>query len=269
MRNPQAEVPDAELQAFVDRRLAPERAAEIARRLAGDPLLASTVAAYRYNDDRLRAALRALAGDAVPARLADAIDRPVSTRAYERRRRVAAAIAAMLFVAAGSAGWWATGPFESGQNAAIERWNAVAVEAVYAHRLYAHDPANPVEMTGADRLELSGWLARHLDQPGFIVPDMTQKHFRLLGARLLPAGTDTAALVMYENGFGERLTLYVRNGQTGESGPRWIGQPGGGAFYWVDDGCSYVVTGLASRQSVEEFGRALMEQLEGSGPEQG
>jgi anti-sigma factor RsiW len=194
----------------------------------------------------------------------EVVDRPRTDRPFSRA--VAAVLAAAVVGGGVSIGWWTGDLFEAARSGTVAHWNAVAAEAIHAHRLYARDHARPVDIAGVERLELSEWLARQLDQPGLVVPDLSHRHFRLLGARLLPAGTDTAVLVMYENAFGERLTFYIRNGQSGQTKGRWLDDTGTGAFYWVDDGCSYVVTGLGDRQSVEDLGRAMMLEVEAGEP---
>jgi anti-sigma factor RsiW len=266
MTHHEGDLPDAELQSFVDGRMPVQRMERVARRLAADPLLAEMVAAYRQNDERLRTALTAAVGDTIPARLLEVVDRPGTASGF--RRRAIAAVAAGLIAGGASIGLWAAGTGIR-QRATIAHWDLVAAEAIHAHRMFAKDHAKPVDIAGVDRLELSEWLARQLGQPRLVIPDLQRRHFRLLGARLLPAGTDTAVLVMYENTFGERLSFYARNGQSGETVGRWLDQTGTGAFYWVDDGCSYVVTGLGDRRSVEELGRALMHEVEGGEPSPG
>jgi anti-sigma factor RsiW len=51
-----------------------------------------------------------------------------------------------------------------------------------------------------------------------------------MGGRLLPAEDGPAAQFMYENGTGERLTLYFRNGIGDETAFRYHEEVGIGAF---------------------------------------
>ena len=54
-------------------------------------------------------------------------------------------------------------------------------------------------------------------------PDLTGFGFRLMGGRLLPASTNgVAAQLMYDDDHGTRLTLYLRNGETGETDHQFL-----------------------------------------------
>ena len=68
-----------------------------------------------------------------------------------------------------------------------------------------------------------------------------------MGGRLLPAEDGPAAQFMYENGTGERLTLYLRSGIGDETAFRYHGEGGIGAFYWSDEGFGYAIAARADR----------------------
>ena len=93
-----APISESDLQAFVDGRLAPARAAEIEAWLAERPEEAARIAALRQDRDALRAAYAPIAAEPIPARLAAVLE-PRTTPAW---RRVAAAV--LIFVAGGAAG---------------------------------------------------------------------------------------------------------------------------------------------------------------------
>ena len=64
-----------------------------------------------------------------------------------------------------------------------------------------------------------------------------------MGGRLLPAGDEPAAMLMYDDDRGTRLTLYSRAGPSGGRGVfRYARADDVAAFSWIDAGMSYVVT---------------------------
>ena len=81
--------------------------------------------------------------------------------------------------------------------------------------------------------------------------------------RILPAGQSLAAQFMYEDvDGGSRITFYVRVGENGESALRFARQGKVEAFYWVDDGCGYVVSGSVERERLKLAAESALEQLE-------
>jgi len=69
-----------------------------------------------------------------------------------------------------------------------------------------------------------------------------------MGGRLLPADSGPAALFMYENGKGTRLSCYYLVADVvGETGFRYREQNGISAFYWVEDGLAYAIAANAAR----------------------
>jgi anti-sigma factor RsiW len=67
------------------------------------------------------------------------------------------------------------------------------------------------------------------------------------GGRLLPGEDGPAAQFLYENGNGERLTLYLRAGVGGETAFRFHEEGSIGAFYWSDEGFGYAIAAKADR----------------------
>jgi anti-sigma factor RsiW len=85
---------------------------------------------------------------------------------------------------------------------------------------------HPVEVNVSQEANLVQWLSKRLGRP-LVVPNLTAAGYQLIGGRLLPAEEETAAQFMYQNGKGERLTLYM-----------WTGI---GASYWSDRGFGYAI----------------------------
>ena len=90
------------------------------------------------------------------------------------------------------------------------------------------------------------WLSKRLGRQ-LVTPDLSGAGFHLMGGRLLPAEDGPAAQFMYENGTGERLTLYLRSGIGDETAFLYHEEGGVGAFYWSDEGFGYAIAARADR----------------------
>ena len=77
-----------------------------------------------------------------------------------------------------------------------------------------------MEVDAGQEAHLMQWLSKRLGRQ-LVTPDLSGAGFRLMGGRLLPAEDGPAAQFMYENGTGERLTLYLRSGIGDETAFRY------------------------------------------------
>jgi anti-sigma factor RsiW len=73
---------------------------------------------------------------------------------------------------------------------------------------------------------------------------------------------------MYENAGGQRLTVYLRADAAGETRFRYVEAGGIGAFYWIDDGFGYAVSGAPDRRALLRIAEAVYHQT-AEAPEQG
>jgi anti-sigma factor RsiW len=86
-----------------------------------------------------------------------------------------------------------------------------------------------------------------------------------MGGRLLPAEDGPAAQFMYENGNGERLTLYLRTGVGGETAFRYNEDGGIGAFFWSDEGFGYAIAAKADRDLLLRIAEIVYQQTSPDG----
>jgi hypothetical protein len=106
---------------------------------------------------------------------------------------------------------------------------------------------HPVEVGANEEAHLVQWLSKRLGHQ-LIVPDPSALGFRLMGGRLLPADSGPAALFMYEDGKGTRLTCYyLVVDVAGETEFQFREQNGISAFYWVEDGLAYAIAANVDR----------------------
>ena len=252
-------VTDADLNAYADGQLAPSRVAAIEEALARDPALAARVADTKRHNAALRDALDPWLADPIPERLIAAATG--SSRAVRRPalRWVASllAAAAVLLVGLG-VGWYA-------RDIELERAGTPTTftrQAALTHALYAADVNRPVEVWAPEEKRLVAWLSKRL---GFAVsaPDLTSTGFALVGGRLVAGHQNPTALFMYENGDKQRLSLQVRKQPVdgGEVAFRYAVENGVGVFYWIEEDCSYALSGNIDRAQLLAVGRIVYGQL--------
>ena len=139
---------------------------------------------------------------------------------------------------------------------------SLAGDAIAAHRIYVGERLHPVEVAADQEAHLVQWLSRRLGKP-LAAPDLTPQGYRLMGGRLLPAGSEPAALFMYEDGRGSRLTLYARSSDAEErTAFRFEAQGEVAAFSWIDKGLSYAVSARAERAQLLTIAEAIHRQAE-------
>lgn len=255
MSRPATVITEADLVAYVDDRLPTERRADVEAHLALNPEDAARVAAWQQQADDLRAHFTRELDEPVPAEMAAlfATQRPSLLGPVLR----IAAVLALVLLGAG-AGWYGRGAL-----APVAMVAALPQEAARAHLVYSREVLHPVEVTAKEEQHLVAWLSKRLGT-ALKVPSLSGQGFNLVGGRLLPAssGNHAAAQFMYENRQGQRLTLYVRSGEGGgDTSFRFTGEGNAAAFYWVEDGFGYALTGETGREALLPAARAVYEQL--------
>jgi len=250
-----------DLQAFVDGRLASSRREAVRAYLDDHPALADQVKQEIELREALRARLAFKAAEPVPSRLRVANLMAGQHRPARRRgTAVAAAVAGFLIGSAlGATGgiWW------SGASRVTAA--SVAGNAIAAHRIYVGERLHPVEVPAEQEAHLVQWLSRRVGKP-LSAPNLTAQGYRLIGGRLLPDSGEAAALFMYENAGGNRLTLYARSGGTEEQTSfRFESRDDVSAFSWIDNGLSYVVTAKVERAQLLPIAETIYRQFEATG----
>lgn len=255
MSEPRSGIDDALLHAYVDDRLASADRARVEAYLLQDAEAARKVEAWAAQADALRSAFPLDEAEPIPASMRALFARPTW---MERARAVAPRLAALLLVAilSGGAGWWSHGRFTASPAAGLPR------EAARAHAIYTAEVLHAVEVPASQEKHLVAWLSKRLGTQ-LKAPYLGNAGFNLVGGRLLPAGrSDLAAQFMYENTRGERLTLYIRDGEAGaDSSFRVSEENGATGFYWVDAGYGYALVGPLRREAMLPIAREVYAQL--------
>jgi len=250
-------VTEDELHAYVDGELPADRRDAVEAWLASHPEHAARIAHWRAQADAIRAHYDAIALEPVSARF----DLDKITRASRSWRAVAAAAVIAAFLAGGVVGWMAHGA----SAAAPSRFDIFTTQALDAHKVYVVEVRHPVEVTGAERPHLVQWLSKRLDYE-LRVPQLEPSGLKLVGGRLLPGPFGPAAFFMYEGASGERFTIYYARTDTPPTAMRYRAADRLAAFYWVDQGVAYVVSGGADRERLLQVAQAAYDQIDRNAP---
>jgi anti-sigma factor RsiW len=240
-------VEEDDLQARIDGRLSPERAEMVDTYLAAHPEERERWSQYAEQREALRAAFGAQPGGPIPTRLQ--VSHLLARRRRRRHRQLARIAAAVALLVLGGVGGWTARDVLPGLTLSASAMLASAVfdDAIAAHRTFSVETRHPVEVGANEEAHLVQWLSKRLGHR-LIAPDLAGLGFQLMGGRLLPAGSGPAALFMYEDGKGTRLTCYYLSVDVGEETEfKYREEKGTSAFYWVDDGLAYAVAANTDR----------------------
>jgi anti-sigma factor RsiW len=228
-------VSEAELQAYVDGRVAEPRRAEIEAWLQTRPEENERIAAYRQLGEDLRATYDPLLAEPVPHRMR----LPAKSRRW-RAFAIAASWLAAGIVFGGLAGWELHG-VRGGSAVALES-TTIARRAAIAHATYSPEVRHPVEVGADQEQHLVAWLSKRLGVK-VQIPNLDGAGMSLVGGRLLPGETGPVALFMYQTQAGRRLTLYVRAeaSRNRETAFRYARENNVGVFYWIDRDSGYAL----------------------------
>ncbi len=217
-----------EANALSDGELSGDAAAEARVAVASDDELRGAAAWRDTLNAQLHAAYDAELSRPLPARTRRLLAASAGWSLPSGTRRIAAALAiaataAVLGYGAGALDW-----------RSLNQMDRVVSMGLGAHQVYAGEIRHPVEVAGSESAHLAKWLGARLGVP-FTAPDITDTGFALVGGRLLAEGQRPAALLMYEDSTGRRVSLYMEKWPNSDETE--IRQTANGAFntfYWVD-----------------------------------
>lgn len=255
-------VTEDELHAYVDGLLPDDRQEAVATWLAANPDAAALVAAWRAQADAIRARYGAVASEPVPERLQ--LDRVIAGDIITARqpsrllRMMAAAAVVVAFIGGAAAGWAARG----GPGQSHSSFDQITAQALDAYKLYVVEVRHPVEVPGTETAHMRAWLSKRVGAE-LVIPDLSSLGLKLVGGRLLPGPTGTAAaFYMYENAAGERYTIYCAKATQGETALHFKTGEQYAAVTWVDDKIGYVVSGPSNRDKLETVAKNVYEQID-------
>ncbi|KQZ94253.1 anti-sigma factor [Mesorhizobium sp. Root157] len=228
--------------------------------LEASPEMKARSARYVSDNRALRAAFADVLDEPVPARLHNVVIGEAARPTSASRSKWWLAAAAVLLLGLGGMGGYFAGAIGLG----LEDGPAgrLAEEAIAAHVIYAAEKRHAVEVPASDRDHMQTWLSNRVGLK-LVAPDLTDDGFELVGGRLLPAaGSSKAAMLLYEDAGGNRVSLFV----TSESAPKTAGvynedEGGPTAVYWLDRGYGCAVVGSLPDGRLNEVAKRAYKQL--------
>ena len=244
-------ITEAELHAYVDGVLTPARSAEVEAYLSEHPEDAARIAAYREQVAALRREYDPTLREPLPRRLE--LPRRAGTRPLLHYAAAAAGFA--LGMAVG----WQLHAYNTDKHAESTSW---ARRAAIAHVVYSPEVRHPVEVGADQEAHLVAWLSKRLASQ-LKVPHLGGLGYSLVGGRLLPGDRGPVAQFMYQDGKGQRLTLYVRVNpdDSRETAFQFAQERGVGVFYWLDRKLGYALSGEVDKPELLRVAEAVHRQL--------
>jgi anti-sigma factor RsiW len=279
-----SERPDeTRLSAWLDGELDGPARAEVEAWLRDHPEDAAQARLWAADRDALRARFDPVADEPVPAALQATVLRAGRAGVEPRARWRQVAVAAGLLLAGGLIGGLVGAQFAGSDalQAAAHRLPWADPErlrpggwthrAAVAHAVYAPEVRHPVEVNvaqgsaseqRAQEEHLARWLGKRLDMPVRLF-DLRPQGFELVGGRLLPDAQGPSAQLMYQNGAGQRVTVYLRKPEPGAASAFRFQRDGElGLFYWVEDGFGCALVGKLPRAQLLALAEAVYKQAE-------
>lgn len=225
--------------------------------LAANPDMQARSGRFEADRAALRRAFAGVLDEPLPERLVRVVSgEPVSWRRAPLWRNAAAAAA---LLALGVFGGYLAGVGELHFRAQAE--DRLAEQAIAAHNVYSTEQRHPVEVGADDRDHLLGWLSKRTGVT-LVAPDLAAEGFELMGGRLLPSDGRPAALLLYEDGGKNRISIYVTGeGKAKARGTYGDDDGGPSAIYWLDEGYGCAVVGTLPKEKLSEVARSAWRQL--------
>lgn len=234
---------ERDLHAYVDHQLSDADRRLVETFLASNPQVAAQVRAWQQDAQTLRAALSgALQQPSNPD-----LDPAVIRQRLKRQSRRHLASAAVLLIAVsvgGFSGWQA-------REMTLASPQLPMTDALQAYRLIAQQGILPADYK-ADDGDMQGWLDRYFTRANRL-PDLSGAGFKPASGRLLSTEQGPAAMVVYENQDGQKISFYVRPpGPKNFLLPRGSRSDGGlQAEYWSGGGYNYAMVSPADTAAAQ------------------
>ncbi|WP_460150738.1 anti-sigma factor family protein [Pseudomonas sp. S3_A03] len=228
---------ERDLHAYVDHQLPESDRRVLETWLAAHPDAAAQVHAWQQDAHVLRASLSGTLQLPANPDLDPALIRR-RIRLQSRRHLATAAVLLIAVSLGGLGGWHAR---EATQPSMLPM-----ADAMQAFRLFAQDGVLPADYRAQDSGTMQAWLDRYFNQ-AHRLPDLSPSGFKPVSGRLLNTEQGTAAMVLYEDPQGRRISFYIR-----PPGPNNGFLPHGSrtanglqAQYWSGAGYNYAVVSPA------------------------
>lgn len=225
---------ERDLHAYVDQQLSDADRRLVETFLASNAEVAAQVRAWQQDAQQLRAALSGALQQPANPDLDPALIRQRLKR--QSRRHLASAAVLLIAVSVGGFGGW------QAREMTLISATPPMTDALQAYRLIAQQGILPADYTVSDDGDMQGWLDRYFTQANRL-PDLSGAGFKPVSGRLLSTEQGPAAMVVYEDQSGHKVSFYVR-----PPGPKNYLLPRGSrsdgelqAEYWSGGGYNYAM----------------------------
>jgi len=247
---------DRDLHMGLDGELPSDERADFEAWLEANPDRKAMHARFTADRERLRQVLAGTLDEPVPQKLRDAV---ASERSPARTRWRWQALAAAVLLVAGLAAGYAAGltGLVFGESAG----DRLAENAIEAHAMYSAEKRHAVEVPASDEEHLKTWLSNRTGVP-LVLPDLSAQQFALLGGRLLPTAEGPAAMLLYEDGSGERVSIFIRASSMAKVWGKYESVADAiTAIYWLDKGFGCAIVGALAGDRMSDVARDAWRQL--------
>lgn len=229
-----------------------QRRAEIERYLASDREAAAHVAEIQAQNREIREAYGGALAQPVPDRLMGIL----AQQPRNQGRRVAGACAAALVLLAAVGAGWLVGQRDDADRWALEEF---ARGAAAQHQVSATASGiQPAAATAAGTEPLA-WLNERLALE-IKAPDLTEEGFALVGKSKVGLSGDGSVQLIYRNGDGALLSLFLRPRWEERSNPMEVVRSDGVAVhYWLDGPLAFALASDEPGADTERLARAVHE----------
>ncbi|MGB3127934.1 MAG: anti-sigma factor [Pseudomonas sp.] len=234
---------ERDLHAYVDHQLLDSDRRVLETWLASHPDVAAQVQAWQQDAHVLRASLSGALQQPANPDLDPALIR--QRIKHQSRRHFATAAVLLIAVSLGGLGGWHA-------REVTQPPMLPMADAMQAFRLFAQDGIMPADYSTQDGGTMQAWLDHYFNQ-AHRLPDLSQSGFKPVSGRLLTTEQGAAAMVLYEDPQGRRISFYIRPpGPENGFLPRGRRSADGlQAEYWSGAGYNYAVVSPADQPTTQ------------------
>ncbi|WP_339447449.1 anti-sigma factor family protein [Pseudomonas sp. EA_5y_Pfl2_R50] len=242
---------ERDLHAYVDHQLSDADRRVLETWLAAHPEEAVQVRAWQQDAQHLRAALGGALQQPANPQLDPAMIRQRLKR--QTHRRLASVAVLLIAVGIGGVSGW-----QAREMTLVRASPLPMTDALQAYRLIAQQGMLPADHEVDSDGDMQRWLDRYFTQARRL-PDLKAAGFEPVSGRLLSTDEGPAAMVMYEDGSGHKVSFYVRPpGPKNTFLPRGIRSDGDlQAQYWSGGGYNYAMVSPTDSPAAQQLKQSL------------
>ncbi|MFC6337935.1 anti-sigma factor [Pseudomonas sp. CCM 7891] len=240
---------ERDLHAYVDHQLLESDRRLLETWLATHPDVAAQVQEWQRDAQHLRASLSGALQQTTNPDLDPALIR--QRIKHQSRRHLATAAVLLITVSLGGLGGWQARQMSQGTVLPM-------TDAMQAYRLFAQNGILPADYRVQGNGDMQTWLDRYFTQANRL-PDLAQAGFKAVSGRLLTTEQGAAAMVLYEDPQGRRISFYIRPpGPQNKLLPRGSSQADGlQAQYWSGGGYNYAMVSPSDEPTTQMLKHTL------------